>query len=242
MVDTTAVDSPDDLTSEVAAADVLEVDVGSSEDDIKEAYQDAVLETHPDMGGNDEDFIIVNRSRDILIGEREPEGGGAGATGSTGTRPTDRGTSTGGSGSAGASDAGTASGPGFGGFGANTSGRQQGPDREVIYNAMRNLLRAETDEATLKQKYGPEATMENVAEILTEMILAGGMTLGDVKKMLDVGGAFGSNLGEATGGLFGGDSASGGIFGGGGGLGSSDPADYMSYGAGQAGSDDDDDE
>lgn len=244
MVDTTNVEEPDDLTSKQRAAELLEVEVGVSEDELQSAYQDAVLESHPDTGGDAELFKAVDDAREILLGERQPVGssGPNNNGGGTQTRPgtTGRG-GAGGTGATGASGAGQA---GFGGFGGDTGQRQDGPDREVIYNAIRNLLRQQTSEERLKDKYGPEASMENVAAILTELIIAGGIDLGDVRKMLNDDFQFGSNLGEATGGLFGGDATGSGIFGGGGGLGSTDPNDYMGYGSsrGAGAGDDDDDE
>lgn len=242
MVDTTGISGPDDVDTRQAAAQLLEVDVDASEDEIQSAYQEAVLETHPDTGGSAEMFKAVDQAKDILDGVVEPSGSGtsSGPSRSSGPRGRQGGSPPGGAGGSAGTAAG--SGTGFGGFGQNTRAGREGPDRDVVYNAMRNILRQNTDEETLKDKYGPNASMENVAEILTDLIMAGGMTLGDVKKMLDESSDFGTNFGEATGGLFGGPTGSGNIFGGGGGLGSTDPNDYMSYGSARSKARDDDEE
>jgi len=242
MVDTTGISGPEDITSIQKARQLLEVDADASESEVQSAYQDAVLETHPDTGGDAELFKAVDDAKDIIDGEIDPaegpdSGGTRPGTGPSRSGPTDPGgASTQGQGATGGS------GTGFGGFGASRTRDDDGPDREVILNGVRNLLRQNTDEETLKDKYGPNASMENVAEILTDLIIAGGIELGDIRKMLNDEFEFGSNLGDATGGLFGGSSTSGNIFGGGSGLGSSDPRDYMSYGAGKGFSGDDDDD
>jgi len=242
MVDTTGISGPDDLTSIEKARQLLEVSSDASDSEIQSAYQDAVLETHPDTGGDAELFKAVDDAKDIIDGEIDPaessdSGSGRSGTGPSRSGPTDPGgTSTQGQGSTGGA------GSGFGGFGADTGRQTEGPDREVVLNGVRNLLRQNTDEETLKGKYGPNASMENVAEILTDLIMAGGLELGDVQKMLNDEFEFGTNLGDATGGLFGGSTGAGNIFGGGSGLGSSDPRDYMSYGAGKGYGDDDDDD
>lgn len=242
MVDTTGISGPSDVTTLEKAAQLLEVDVDSPDDEVQSAYQDAVLETHPDTGGDSETFKAVDEAKDILDGTKEPSGDSGvnrtkpdrspgGASSSAGSAGTAQGQSSGGGASS-----------GFGGFGAGGTGDRDGPDREVIYNGVRNLLRENTDEETLKGKYGPNATMENVADILTDLIIAGGIELGDIRKMLNDEFKFGDNLGEATGGLFGGSTGAGDIFGGGGGLGSGNPDDYMSYGSSRKKWDDDGDD
>jgi len=233
MVDTTGISGPEDITSVQKARQLLEVDADASESEVQSAYQDAVLETHPDTGGDAELFKAVDDAKDIIDGEIEPADGGGSGVDSPGTGPS-RGSSAGsGAGATQGSAGDSASGAGFGGFGANTGRQTEGPDREVVLNGVRNLLRQNTDEETLKDKYGSNASMENVAEILTDLIMAGGIELGDIRKMLNDEFEFGSNLGDATGGLFGGTTGAGNIFGGSSGLGSSNPRDYMSYGAGK---------
>jgi len=242
MADTTGISGPDDIDSIDKAAQLLDVDIDASDEEVQAAYQDAVLETHPDTGGDAKLFKAVDKAKDIFDGVVDPpevqsqqQGGGRpGATsgrggGTAGKEPGDDSTAGG-------------SGAGFGGFGPNTGSDTEGPRRDVVLRAITDLLEANTTEEGLKDKYGSNATMENVANVLTDMILSGGLDLGDVKKMLDDDLEFGANFGKATGGLFGGGSTSSGIFGGGGGLGSSDPQDYMQWGSGRRHSDDEEDE
>lgn len=262
MVDATGIEGANDVLTEETAAQLLEIEPGASDDDIQAAYRDAVLENHPDNNGDPEIFKAVEQAKDILDGilspvelqqqrqqrgedptERDPNLNQTTAGGRSGGGTSTQDTSTQGTGTQGSQrDTGTASGPGFGGFGGASTQQTEGPDRDVLFDAILNLLRVNTTEEGLKDKYGPNATIENVANILTDMILAGGLELGDVKKMLNDEMEFGSNFGQATGGLFGGASGAGGIFGGGGGLGSSNPRDYMQWGADRQRSDEDDDQ
>lgn len=242
MVDTTGISGPEDVTSLQKARQLLEVDADSSESEIQSAYQDAVLETHPDTGGDAELFKAVDDAKDIIDGEKEPSGGSGSDRTRPDTGPSRSGGPTGGTGATQDQGSGGGSGAGFGGFGASTGRQSEGPDREVLFRAVKNLLTTNTTEENLKDKYGPNASIDNVADILTDLILAGGLELGDVRKMLNDEFEFGDNLGDATGGLFGGSTGAGNIFGRGGGLGSSDPRDYMSYGAGKGFGDGDDDD
>jgi hypothetical protein len=229
LVDTSGVSGADDIQSESDAARLLEIDVDADGDEINSAFRDASLETHPDLGGDPEIFKAVKKAEDILEGRVEPE--------EDTTQDQQEQEESGSSGTATQDPGGGGTGD-FGGFAGSRQRQQEGPDPDVVFDAVFNLLETKTTEERLKDKYGPLADMESVAEVLTALIIQGGLDLGDVRKMLDEGFSFGSNMGEATGGLFGGSATDSGIFGGGSGLGSSDPADYMSYGA--ARSDDDD--
>jgi hypothetical protein len=232
LVDTSGVSGADDIQSESDAARLLEIDVDADDGEIDSAFRDASLETHPDLGGDAEIFKAVKKAEDILQGRVDPEGGTAQDQQQKGGRGSD---------GAATQDPGGGRGGDFGGFAGSRQRQQEGPDPDVVFDAVFNLLETQTTEERLKDKYGPLADMESVAEVLTGLIIAGGLDLGDVRKMLDEGFSFGSSMGEATGGLFGGPATDAGIFGGGGGLGSSDPADYMSYGASRSDDDDDDD-
>lgn len=236
MVDTAGVSGADDIESEEDAARLLEIDVDADDDVLDSAFRDASLETHPDTGDDPEIFKAVKKAKDILAGRVEPEGSGGTGQQRRDEEPDDSGQSQR------EQDTGTGSTGDFGGFGGRARDDTEGPDRDVVFDAVMSLLRSNTTEEKLKDRYGPLADMESVAEVLTGLIIAGGLDLGDVRKMLDEGFSFGQNMGEATGGLFGGSPTDSGIFGGGGGLGSSDPSDYMGYGAGPSADEEDDDE
>jgi hypothetical protein len=204
------------------AAQLLEVSEDADEDDVQEAYQDAVLETHPDTGGDPDIFIAVDRARDILAGEREAQTGPAkDEAGPSGTETASSGREN-----------------------QNEWRRAAGFNKEAgekVLNAVTGMLNQHTTEEALKDKYGPNATIENVAEIIAAMIVNGAIDLGDISKMLNEDIRFGPNMGSATGGIFGGGHGGSGLFdGGSGGAFSNDPEDYMSYGAG--GSEDEEDE
>ena len=47
--------------------EILGVEVGSSKSEIKKAYREKVLETHPDKGGNNEEFIRIQEAYECLI-------------------------------------------------------------------------------------------------------------------------------------------------------------------------------
>ena len=69
--------------------DVLRVERGASENDVKTAYHKRALETHPDCGGNADDFKLVARAYACLAGGggggeaafRAETGGGGGGSG-----------------------------------------------------------------------------------------------------------------------------------------------------------------
>lgn len=225
--DATGIDGPDDLETLQDAAQLLGVDVDASDDEIDSAYQDAVLEFHPDTGGDPELFIAVDRARDYLKGERDPPGG-RGVT-----QDTDEPTET--------EDTSTESTSDTGGW-----RRAAGFDKEAskaVLDSVKKLLRQNTTEEALKDKYGEHATIDRVANILATMIINGAIDLGDVNKMLNEGIRFGPNADAATGGIFTGDRSGGGLFGGGsGGMYSSDPNDYMNFDASPDGDEDEDED
>lgn len=244
MVDASGISGQDDVDSREKAAQLLEVSVDATEDEISSAYQDAVLETHPDTGGSEELFKAVDRARDILEGEENVSDLAGRGGPPPGDRPDSGGAQARGSG-------GTDSDSGFGGVGAGSSARgaggSQGFGKEAsqeIVDAVETLLRQTTTEENLKEKYGESATIENVAEILATLIQAGGIDLGDVGKMLNDDFQFGTDMGDATGGLFGGNRSGSSVFGGGGagGIFSSDPRDYMNTGGRGSSEEDDEDD
>lgn len=246
MVDASGINGQDDVDSREKAAQLLEVSVDATEDELSPAYRDAVLETHPDTGGSEELFKAVDKARDVLQGEADVSD----LAGRGGPPPRDRPDS---GGSQAGDSRGAADEPGFGGVGSGKSARGPGGSSgfgkkasQEIVDAVETLLRQSTTEENLKDKYGEEATIENVAEILATLIQAGGIDLGDVGKMLNDDFQFGTDMGDATGGLFGGSRSGSGLFGGGGsgGMFSNDPRDYMNTGPSSSGGsgDEDDDE
>ena len=51
--------------------DILGVKPGASEEEVKKAYRKKAIETHPDKGGNEEEFQKINEAYEILTGKRE---------------------------------------------------------------------------------------------------------------------------------------------------------------------------
>lgn len=47
--------------------EILGVDIDASKSEIKRAYREKVLETHPDKGGNNEEFIRIQEAYECLI-------------------------------------------------------------------------------------------------------------------------------------------------------------------------------
>lgn len=51
--------------------DILGVNPGATEEDIKKAYRKKAMEAHPDKGGSEEEFQKINEAYEILTGKRE---------------------------------------------------------------------------------------------------------------------------------------------------------------------------
>ena len=51
--------------------DILGVKPGATEDEVKKAYRKKAIETHPDKGGNEEDFKKITEAYEILTGKKQ---------------------------------------------------------------------------------------------------------------------------------------------------------------------------
>jgi molecular chaperone DnaJ len=51
--------------------DILGVNPGATEDEIKKAYRKKAMDSHPDKGGSEEEFQKINEAYEILTGKRE---------------------------------------------------------------------------------------------------------------------------------------------------------------------------
>jgi len=50
--------------------DILGLKPGATEEEVKKAYRKKAIETHPDKGGNEEEFKKVTEAYEILTGKK----------------------------------------------------------------------------------------------------------------------------------------------------------------------------
>jgi len=53
--------------------EVLGVNVGASQDEIKKAYRKKAMEHHPDRGGSEQKFKEVNEAYEVLSGKKHTQ-------------------------------------------------------------------------------------------------------------------------------------------------------------------------
>lgn len=185
---------PDEIEGRVDAAEFLNIDFDDDEGEANDRYTDLATELHPDTGGTKELFQALKKSKD-LFEETTPA--------TADQRP----------GAEGGED--TTSGqwrePAGGSFnvGANF-------DKEDV-----EKVRAQVEKKLRQQKIKPDIVdefgVEEVAEVLTFLILRGATDLGDLEKMLNQDTVFTGNTEAATGGTYTNKGRNTGPYGGGGG-------------------------
>jgi len=200
---------PDDVETEADAALLLDLEQPVSEDDADSRFTELTLEYHPDTGGSTELFQAIDKAHKILIGERVPEaqrgpGTGAGTDGSDTTADTgpSRTGPGGGTGGTGTGRGGTRPPPGDQSDRARS--QASGPSQEEFNNIVSlirdYLQRARNSNPQIDQlieQYG----LDNLAEVLSSLIVSGSIDLGDVEKI--VGSGF-DNIGSGKDERFGG--------------------------------------
>jgi curved DNA-binding protein CbpA len=189
------VEEPSQIQSRKKALEFLGLDEEASEDDIESARRELAISLHPDQGGTPELFKALDTAAELAKGgsgserrESSPSSGfdfdSSGAEGEAGT--------------------------GWPGDVGGKGGASEGGRFDDLEGTVEEILRENAEEEELIDRFGQNATYENMAEVLAWLIVNGSITLGDVNRIVSARGEA-YRGGSSTGGVFG--KGGGGIYG-----------------------------
>jgi len=172
-------EEPDQIQGRADATNFLDIDYHASDDEANSKFTDLATELHPDQDGTTDLFKALKKSLEIVT-ETDPD---------TATqRP--GGTTTG------TSQYGEWREAAGGSY--NVTQRFDEEDVEKVEAEVEKKLRQQDPKPDIVQEFG----VEQVAEVLTFLILRGATELGDLEKMLSQDGIFEGNAEAATGGTY----------------------------------------
>lgn len=164
----------DDVDSYADALELFGFDEEPTDDEIDDKFRDLTAEYHPDTGGSTGLFQAINRAREILEGKIQATGqpedvaeeeDDTGPTAETDGEDFETG------------------GVQFGTIGQKIPDSEIDPQRRRVRNAVKSLLRTNTSEEVLKDRYGPNADVETLSRVLGDIILMGWIDMADVENL-----------------------------------------------------------